>query len=101
MYLHKCLSFTKRNFLQISIDQGEQETIVVDDEECMALMENVGATAAEPDNIETDVQELNEHAKMKVIKMLRDDGTIYEMEDNIVLPDNMEDDSTDEEDELI
>ncbi len=72
----------------------------IDNGECVALLEDMGAAAAaKNDDIEDIEGGTMEHVGKNVIKMLRDDGTIYEMEDNIVLPDNIRDESEDEDEE--
>ena len=81
-------------------EETQEETLNVDNGECVALLEDVGAiAAAENDDIEDIEGETMEHVGKNVIKMLRDDGTIYEMEDNIVIPDNIRDESEDDDEE--
>ncbi len=77
-------------FFFILFFQMTHETTLEESSEDVPLLENVNEAAADEDAEREDTQR-------KVIRMLNADGTIFEMEDNIVLPDTCHEEDSDEE----
>ena len=59
--------------------------------EDVPLLEDVNEAAADRGNDD------REHNDRQMIRMLNEDGTIFEMEDNIVLPDMWNEEDSDDE----
>ncbi len=69
-----------------------EEEVAVDNED-IPLVQDVCEAIAD----EGAAQEEEGYTKKRVVRMLNSDGTIFEMEDNVVLPDNLQLDDSDDD----
>ncbi len=82
--------------MQKTSEDPEQQ--IADDNHDIPLLQDVGEAIAEEGDEGAAVPE--DYPKKRVIRMLNSDGTIFEMEDNVVLPDNFKLDDSEDDDNI-
>ena len=94
---NKFVVIIHHSHLQKTPEDPEQQ--IADDNDDIPLLQDVGEAIAEEGD-EGTAEGAEGYTKKRVIRMLNSDGTIFEMEDNVVLPDNFKLDDSEDDDNI-